>query len=37
VTHNPGLATAYAGRVIELADGHISGDTGSNTGAQVRR
>ena len=37
VTHNPGLATAYAGRVIELADGHISSDTGSNTGAQVRR
>jgi putative ABC transport system ATP-binding protein len=33
VTHNPGLATAYAGRVIELADGRIS----SNTGAQVRR
>jgi putative ABC transport system ATP-binding protein len=37
VTHNPGLATAYAGRVIELADGRISSDTGSNTGAQVRR
>ena len=37
VTHNPGLATAYARRVIELADGHISSDTGSNTGAQVRR
>ncbi len=37
VTHNPGLATAYAGRVIELADGRIGSDTGSNTGAQVRR
>jgi putative ABC transport system ATP-binding protein len=37
VTHNPGLATAYARRVIELADGHISSDTGSDTGAQVRR
>ena len=37
VTHNPGLATAYAGRVIELADGRISSDTGSNTSAQVRR
>jgi putative ABC transport system ATP-binding protein len=37
VTHNPGLATAYAGRVIELADGRISSDTGSNAGAQVRR
>jgi putative ABC transport system ATP-binding protein len=37
VTHNPGLATAYAGRVIELADGRICSDTGSNTGAQVRR
>src|ERR1700689_2047935 len=37
VTHNPGLAKAYARRVIELADGHISSDTGSNTGAQVRR
>jgi putative ABC transport system ATP-binding protein len=37
VTHNPGLAAAYAGRVIELADGRISSDTGSNTGAQVRR
>jgi putative ABC transport system ATP-binding protein len=33
VTHNPGLATAYAGRVIELADGRIS----SGTSAQVRR
>jgi putative ABC transport system ATP-binding protein len=37
VTHNPGLATAYAGRVIELADGRICSDTGSNTGAPVRR
>jgi putative ABC transport system ATP-binding protein len=37
VTHNPGLATAYAGRVIELTDGRISGDTSSNTSAQVRR
>jgi putative ABC transport system ATP-binding protein len=37
VTHNPGLATAYAGRVIELADGRISSDTGSNAGAQVQR
>ena len=37
VTHNPGLAAAYAGRVIELADGRISSDTGSNTSAQVRR
>jgi len=33
VTHNPGLAAAYARRVIELADGRI----GSDTGAQVRR
>jgi len=33
VTHNPGLATAYAGRVIELADGRICSDTG----APVRR
>ncbi len=33
VTHNPGLATAYAGRVIELADGRV----GSDTGARVRR
>ena len=37
VTHNPGLATAYAGRVIELADGRICSDTGSTTSAQVRR
>jgi len=37
VTHNPALAAAYAGRVIELADGRISSDTSSNTGAQVRR
>jgi putative ABC transport system ATP-binding protein len=37
VTHNPGLATAYARRVIELADGRISCDTCSNAGAQVRR
>ena len=37
VTHNPALAAAYAGRVIELADGRISSDTGSNAGAQVRR
>jgi putative ABC transport system ATP-binding protein len=37
VTHNPGLAAACARRVIELADGRISGDTSSNTGAQVRR
>jgi putative ABC transport system ATP-binding protein len=27
VTHNPGLATAYAGRVIELTDGRVSSDT----------
>ena len=33
VTHNPGLAAAYAGRVIELTDGRISSDTS----AQVRR
>jgi putative ABC transport system ATP-binding protein len=37
VTHNPGLATAYAGRVIELADGRICSDTGSDTGVPVRR
>jgi putative ABC transport system ATP-binding protein len=37
VTHNPGLATAYAGRVIELTDGRISGDTSSNASEQVRR
>jgi putative ABC transport system ATP-binding protein len=37
VTHNPDLATAYAGRVIELTDGRISSDTSSNTSAQVRR
>jgi putative ABC transport system ATP-binding protein len=37
VTHNPGLATTYAGRVIELADGRICSDTVSNTSAQVRR
>jgi putative ABC transport system ATP-binding protein len=33
VTHNPRLAAAYAERVIELADGHISSDTS----VQVRR
>ena len=37
VTHNPGLATAYAGRVIELTDGRISSDTSSNASEQVRR
>jgi putative ABC transport system ATP-binding protein len=29
VTHNPYLAAAYAGRVIELTDGRVSGDTGA--------
>jgi putative ABC transport system ATP-binding protein len=37
VTHNPGLAAAYAGRVIELTDGRISSDTSSNASEQVRR
>jgi putative ABC transport system ATP-binding protein len=37
VTHNPDLAAAYAGRVIELTDGRISSDTGSNARAQVRQ
>jgi putative ABC transport system ATP-binding protein len=40
VTHNPGLAAAYAGRVIELTDGRITSDTGSTgslTSAQVRQ
>ena len=36
VTHNPGLAAAYARRVVELADGRVSSDTG-DVGAQVRR
>jgi putative ABC transport system ATP-binding protein len=36
VTHNPDLATAYAGRVIEITDGRISSDT-RNTNAQVRQ
>ncbi|HTZ24701.1 MAG TPA: ABC transporter ATP-binding protein [Streptosporangiaceae bacterium] len=35
VTHNPGLATAYAGRVIELADGRVRSDTSSDTSTQV--
>ena len=34
VTHNPGLAAAYARRVIELADGRISSDSAR---AQVQR
>jgi putative ABC transport system ATP-binding protein len=37
VTHHPGLAAAYAGRIIGLTDGRVSGDTSSNAGAQVRR
>jgi putative ABC transport system ATP-binding protein len=37
VTHNPDLAAAYAGRVIELTDGRISRDTSSNASEQVRR
>jgi putative ABC transport system ATP-binding protein len=37
VTHNPGLAAAYTGRVIELADGRVSSDTGSDARTEVRR
>jgi putative ABC transport system ATP-binding protein len=37
VTHNPGLAAAYAARVVELTDGRIVGDTSNSTPAQVRR
>jgi putative ABC transport system ATP-binding protein len=37
VTHNPGLAAAYAWRVIELADGRVRSDSGSTARAQVRR
>jgi putative ABC transport system ATP-binding protein len=29
VTHNPGLAAAYAGRVIELTDGRVTSDRGA--------
>jgi putative ABC transport system ATP-binding protein len=36
VTHNPALAAAYAGRVIELADGRISSDTGAGAGDEGR-
>jgi putative ABC transport system ATP-binding protein len=34
VTHNPALAAAYAGRVIELTDGHV---TSGAAGTAVRR
>jgi putative ABC transport system ATP-binding protein len=36
VTHNPGLAAAYAGRVIELTDGRVTSDRGT-AGTAVRR
>jgi putative ABC transport system ATP-binding protein len=29
VTHNPGLAAAYAGRVVELTDGRVTSDRGT--------
>jgi putative ABC transport system ATP-binding protein len=36
VTHNPGLAAAYATRVIHLTDGHITADTTTLPGGTRR-
>ena len=33
VTHNPGLAARYTHRVVQLMDGRIASDTGSQAGA----
>jgi len=37
VTHNPGLAAAYATRMIALTDGRVGGDTRNSAPAQVQR
>jgi putative ABC transport system ATP-binding protein len=35
VTHNPDLAAGYATRTIELADGHITSDTGARVAGRT--